>query len=332
MPNGAPYLSKELLHFTNVQINEPSITVITDDALQVVAYLGDATGNGAYSSSDAQRIARVVSGLESVPANGHNGGFSAYPLADPILIGNVNGNGELDTDDAGIVAQQVVGYNESAYMPALPTGVSPVMGGPDPVLDIPAALQGSAGDTIVVPVVLNHSDGLGSLDLALSYDTSRLDVISTADIQPGNLLSEPGTDASGHPWAFDSFTVNLDQADGIIRIGAYRTDGSLQDFGSGNVVLITFHIKSTAPAGAAAVNLLQNYGITTTQLGGNDARGADYLFDLEPRPSNDAGSPLNGSIIIGVNSSAAAEPVAESAAASVACRGRSGAGPGLRGS
>ena len=43
MPNStiASYKSKALLHFSGVQLNGGTISVVGDDAVQVVAYLGE---------------------------------------------------------------------------------------------------------------------------------------------------------------------------------------------------------------------------------------------------------------------------------------------------
>ena len=137
-----------------------------------------------------------------------------------------------------------------------------------------------------MPVNLNHSDGLTGINLAIAYDTSRL-TVSAADIQRGSLTG-----------AFDSFTVSVDAAAGIIRIEGYHTAGPLDGLGSGSVALIDFHVKENAPAGAAFINLLQNAGPTWTSAAGMDGQGNEFLFDLEPRPSNAAGNVLDGSISV----------------------------------
>ena len=41
---------------------------------------------------------------------------------------------------------------------------------------------------------------------------------------------------------------------------------------------------------------MQNVGATWSALGGTDAQGNDFLFDLQPRPSNAAGDVLDGRI------------------------------------
>ena len=68
--------------------------------------------------------------------------------------------------------------------------------------------------------------------------------------------------------------------------------------GGGSVAMIAFHLKDDAPPGEAIINLLQNAGSTQTALGGIDAQGNHFLFDLEPRPSNVAGDALDGRTIV----------------------------------
>ena len=152
----------------------------------------------------------------------------------------------------------------------------------------------------------------------LSYDTSRLEVTSAADVQRGSLTA-----------GFDSFVVNLDQATGVILISGYCSGGASPsplplsqgergdgqplsqgergdglplsqgergDGGAGSLAVIRFQVKADAPAGSASINLLENSGNTWTLPGGTNAQGNDFLFDLEPRPSNAAGSVLDGRI------------------------------------
>jgi hypothetical protein len=95
-----------ILQINSTSINEGAISSIGDSAVQLVALFGDATGNGgnnAYSGFDASRIARVVVGIDS--------GFDAFPLTDPLIIGDINGNGGLGSLDASLVARKAVGIS-----------------------------------------------------------------------------------------------------------------------------------------------------------------------------------------------------------------------------
>ena len=62
--------------------------------------------------------------------------------------------------------------------------------------------------------------------------------------------------------------------------------------------MVRFRIKAGAPAGGAVVNLLHNLGGTYSQLGGIDANGRDFAFDIEPGLSNDAGDSADGLVTV----------------------------------
>ncbi|HEY8555304.1 MAG TPA: hypothetical protein VIL43_12295, partial [Burkholderiales bacterium] len=83
--------------------------------IHVIAFPGDATGEGLYSSLDAQRIQRVALRLDS--------GFGAYPLIDPLLVGDVNGTGRLESFDALLVQRKALRLDvpEIPDLPPLPT-------------------------------------------------------------------------------------------------------------------------------------------------------------------------------------------------------------------
>ena len=252
VPSTATYGAKEILDLQGLAINNSSTGVVADDALHAVGYAGDATMGFNYSVEDAMDVARVAIGL--------NPGFAAWPLLDPVVLADVEGNGVVNATNAMYISRYAIGLPD-AQVPALPSVVTPVMSGPDPQLSVVSCQLSDAGSVVQVPVMLNHSDGLTAVDLAIAYDTSRL-TVSAADVQRGSLT---GT--------FDSFTVSVDAAAGIIRIEGYRSAGPLDGLGSGSVALIDFQVKANAPAGAAAINLLQNAGTTWTSVGRHGRTG-----------------------------------------------------------
>ncbi len=314
VPSTAGYGAKEILDLQNIQINGGSITALDDAAVHVSGFLGDVTGDGIYTGLDAQRISRVVVGLDP--------GFRQWVLADPLIVGDVSGDNVLTGLDALQIAREAVGITQ-ANVPVLPA-VTPGVTGPDPVVSIgQAEVRGQRSEVrgqrsevsakpqaeVVVPVNLDPGAGrrgstpplagLDSVNLVIAYDTSRVDVVSVGDVVRGSLTQ-----------TFDNFTVNVDRAAGIIYISGYRglvsggvVSGGVVSGGvvsgelsGGSLALITFHVKPDAPAGAAIINLMQNAGSAWTALGGTDAQGNDFLFDLEPRPSNAAGDALDGCI------------------------------------
>ena len=280
VPSTAYYAAKEILDLQNIDINNGIFTsgngtAIDDAAVHVSGFLGDANGDET-DNGDALYIARV--------AVGSGTGFKAWVLVDPLIVGDASGDQQLTGLDALTMARQSVGITQSV-IPETPVMHPQQTLGPDPMMSISADLTANPQATVKVPVNLTHPNGLDAVELAISYDPSRLDVISTADVMRGSLTE-----------TFDNFTVNLDRAAGIIRISGYRSAGPLSGLAEGSVAVISFHVRANAPAGPAIINLMQNVGTTWSLPGGTDAQGNDFLFDLQPQVSNAAGDPLDGRI------------------------------------
>jgi hypothetical protein len=108
----ATYKSAQVLSFEVTSITPATPGVITDDAVHVVAYLGETTGNMVYSALDAQRVLRVAAGLDS--------GFAAYPLIDPVLIGDTTWTGSISSLDGTRILQEVVGIDRPEIPPIPP--------------------------------------------------------------------------------------------------------------------------------------------------------------------------------------------------------------------
>jgi len=111
VPETAPYRAAHVLDITEVNINEGRMGATGDDAVHVVAYLGDATGNRYYSGLDGQKVARVAAGRDT--------GFEAYPTIDALIVGNVNGDNTLDGLDRDCIMQEAVG-RDCLHIPPLP--------------------------------------------------------------------------------------------------------------------------------------------------------------------------------------------------------------------
>ena len=133
VPLSAPYGATGVLDITYVSINAGQLASTWDDAIHVVAYLGDADGSGhdtskdVYSSLDAFEIFEVG---KAGPNSGR--GFAAYPMIDPMVIGDVTGNGTLSPLDCSHIQEEVLGLMrlaaglpdrggyDSEYLPPLP--------------------------------------------------------------------------------------------------------------------------------------------------------------------------------------------------------------------
>jgi hypothetical protein len=272
VPADAPYKAKDLLDLDNIRINNGAIAARDNDGVHVVVFLGDATGNAGYNSTDAQRTLRVTLGLDT--------GFPGLASIDPVIVADINGNGSLTSTDATRILQEVVGIHQP-QIPPLPAGIEPTFAaGPDPTLSIPTNLRASPGGTITVPVNLDRSDGLETGDLALSYDTSRLEVRSMDDVRRGSLLGD-----------FDLFLANPVQSAGTIRVAFGRTAGPISARGAGSVIQIVFHVKPDAPPGPAVINLRHDVATTVTQLN-------DGGLTLTPAPTNADTDSVDGRVTV----------------------------------
>jgi subtilisin-like proprotein convertase family protein len=269
VPPTAGYTAKHLVDLGDIVINNGAIAARDDDALHVAAYLGDATGNGALSATDAVRALRVSVGLDS--------GFAAHPLIDPRVLADINVNDRVDATDATRILQESVGIDRPE-IPPIPTGLPPLtFGGPDPVLRFPRSFQGRPGDTITMPLVVDRSDGLEAADLAIAYDTQRLEVV---EVRRASLTAD-----------FDLFLANGDASAGTLRVGLARMLGPIDGQGPGSVLEIVFRIRPDAPPGKAFVNLRQAVGSTRTQLN-------EGGLVLTPAPSDVAGDALDGAVLV----------------------------------
>jgi uncharacterized repeat protein (TIGR03803 family) len=111
-----PYRAKDLLHLGGVVINGYITQVTTGDGLHLVAYAGDANGDGAYTSADAKEITRVVLQTDT--------GFTAYPLVDPVIVADTDGSGFIPADAALQANEAGVGVpTANLPVPPLPPGV-----------------------------------------------------------------------------------------------------------------------------------------------------------------------------------------------------------------
>jgi hypothetical protein len=234
VPPGTPgnpttYRAKDQLHFLGASLNGGGQAATTSDAMHVLAYVGDADGNGAYSSGDAVLITRAL--LET------DTGFTAYPLIDPVIVADTDGAGFIPADAALQANEAGVGFpTTNLPVPPVPSGVNfvQVANNVDPAVSLPSSLQVGSAGTVTVPVNLDDaapagSTGLTRGHLALKYDP-RILTVSPADVHAGSLL------AVGD-W---SIVPTIDAATGQIGI-TLSSDTPIRAALGGNLVTIDFH-------------------------------------------------------------------------------------------
>lgn len=294
VPATAPYRSKQILDLDSILINAGAIPALDDDAVQVVAYFGDLTGNGTYSGSDSTRLSRLVVGLEP--------GVAAYKLLDPAIIADITGAAGISSSDVTRVMQRSAGFTV-AEIPALPSpAVSLLSGGPDPHLSIPRNLVARAGEELAVPVLIDSivdltGNGLESADLVIYFDP---DVLDVREVRLGSLLtSQPTSQLSG--WIISS---RIDPLAGRIDValGGYEP---LEGLFQGELVQLHAVVKADAAEGPTAINLAASSRDPSRFTLLNEG----YLT-LIPAPTNAADDPVDGLVTVVAAESAADRPTA----------------------
>ncbi|MBK7675634.1 MAG: hypothetical protein IPJ27_13240 [Candidatus Accumulibacter sp.] len=195
VPDSAPYGAKHVLDLSVESIDGGAPvagTVIDDDALHLVGYLGDTSGNAAYTTLDGQQIQRVLVKLDT--------GFAAWPNVDPLLIADINGSGTLTSLDASRVLQEVsyltgASAIDRPEIPPIPAGIGPIhFAGPDPLVDIPVDAMADPGEVVTVPVRIDTAAGLESLQVRVAYDASRFELLA---VRRGSVTGDFGWLVSG---------------------------------------------------------------------------------------------------------------------------------------
>jgi hypothetical protein len=259
----AGYRLKQVLDLSGISLNGGAVPALDDDAIEAVAYFGDATGNGAYSSLDTSRVSRVAVGLDS--------GLSAYQLLDPVIVIDITGNGLISSLDTSRVSRAVVGLSV-AEVPALPSPLPTiVVSGPDPRVSIPQDLVGRVGQTVTAPVNLLVTEvggiTIASGDVHLAYDASQL---TPSNIRLGSVLAGAGF----------TLAVNATQSGQLFLSSVSSTGTGLLPAGSsGSLYLVDFTVRSDATSGATPLNLV------SAAL--SDDAGEDLVMNPAPTSASD---------------------------------------------
>lgn len=168
VPMNAAYGAKDLLHLSNVQVDQGARAVRADDGLHVVAFLGDVTADGSYTTLDVQRMRRVLLRQD--------GGFGTWPLVDPLIVADVSGNGVFSSTDSLKLSLQIGGTPQKEIQP-IPANLPPlVFAGADPSVTL-GSVQAVAGSQVIVPVRIDTAAGLESMQLTIRYDRTALSLL-----------------------------------------------------------------------------------------------------------------------------------------------------------
>ncbi|MBN8225147.1 MAG: cadherin-like domain-containing protein [Xanthomonadales bacterium] len=234
VPSTAAYGAKQVLDLGEVLVNGQGAT--DDDAVQVVGYLGDTSGNAAYTTLDGQQIQRVLVKLDS--------GFAAYRNVDPLIIADINGSGTLTSIDASRVLQEAsflmgaAGSVDRPEIPPIPVGGGAInFSGPDPRVDVPIDATADRGAVVTVPVRIDTALGLESAQLRMAYDASRFDLV---EVRRGSISGDFG-------WFIASTEAGRITVD-MTRLAALAG-------GAGTLLDIDLRVRADALPGVSPIDL-----------------------------------------------------------------------------
>jgi hypothetical protein len=220
------YGAKHVLDLSDVLLDDGTVAVRDDDGLHVVAYLGDTSGNADYNSLDTQYLQRLTLRIDS--------GFGAYPLADPLIIGDANGNGALTAVDLRMLNFVLLGQPQPG-IPALPGLPAITYSGADPLVSLPS-VTAAPGEVVTVPVQLDTAKDLNSVQLTIVYPSQDVELVA---VRKGELTVD-----------FGSMFVN--QQPGQVTVDMSRFNPMLD--GKGNLLELDFRVAPTA-SGVVPIDL-----------------------------------------------------------------------------
>ncbi|WP_442507382.1 beta strand repeat-containing protein [Novipirellula sp. SH528] len=210
VPEDAPYGESQAIRITSLDVNAGALSATADDAVQVVAFVGDVNRNQRYDAEDARLIARVGVGLDSGFVFSEPTSASAttrlYPTIDPVLLGDVTGVDGLSPLDASDLLRRVVGLS-TPNIPALPANQAPI----DLSLSVTSVGEGQPIGTTVGAFTTNDPDvnqshtytlvtGTGSTDNAsftISGNQLKTAAVFDMDTKSSYTIRVRTTDPSG---------------------------------------------------------------------------------------------------------------------------------------
>ena len=120
---------------------------------------------------DSFYISRVSVGLDS--------GFYAYPLTDPLIIGDVSGEATLSGLDASYMLEKSVGESV-AQIPSIPSTKPASIAGVDPTVAIPTGLVGVRGQTVDSTVAItDNAASFAGASFFIDYPTNFVGIDAT---------------------------------------------------------------------------------------------------------------------------------------------------------
>lgn len=161
-----------LIHFEDLLFNEVGVGPDgygKDGSLIVVSRWGDVSGDGDVHAYDAALVLKWVVDPDGNPLLSHQ-----------LIVADVDLDGEITAYDGSLILQWVVGSVDSL---------------PHPGLKFTSAwlrledFEGCPGDTVFLPIYLEESEGLFSIEATLCYDPMVLNFLNITPTLSGQIFS-----------------------------------------------------------------------------------------------------------------------------------------------
>ncbi|MBX9580530.1 MAG: Ig-like domain repeat protein [Gemmataceae bacterium] len=279
VPADAPYGAVGWLDVDDVTVNGSAAVAV--DGVHAVVYPGDATGDRTYSARDAALITQVgaVAGA----------GFPLFARLDPVIVGDVTGDGLTDAADADRVARKG-GGGDVPELPDLPPVAPPGPSGPDAARLYFESVAAGPGQTVTVRLRLSVLAAAGmrlsALDEAIRFDPA---VITVSNVRGGALFGAAG--------AFATLAPTVDNVNGVLRVAQFAAEpgGVPLAYGAdADVLVFDVTVNPAAAAGLSSVlNLLAAADRTTTAVSDNDRS-----LVLAPAPTDGDDAGVDGAVSV----------------------------------
>jgi Cohesin domain len=244
VPNSAKnlYQVKELLQLGNIVINSGA-TAVAANGIHVNVYLGDVNADHNIDGLDKLAMDNI--------AQGRTNGFSQFSLLDPVIVGDVANDLQVDAGDVSTVDsyQALLAPPQIPVPPGLSGIASPL--GADPILSLgePGGVSPRVNTPATISILLDDphptgSSGLTSATIALTYDPAVLSV-NPNDIALGSIPAE------GTGWQISSV---IDAVKGQIVIQMYSST-PIAAAQPGSLATIVFNLLPNAKQKSTTVGL-----------------------------------------------------------------------------
>jgi hypothetical protein len=192
---------------------------------------------------------------------------------DPVILGDINGNGQLTTLDVNRYSNFVLGQPRRE-IPALPPGATPATYPDAPAQNIAMGVARTArpGDTVTVPITMADARGLESVRARIAYNSAALQFVEVRQVLTADFEWRLVRDSA------------VDEVSRAVLIDLARLTPLAS--GNGSLVELVFRVREGATEGVTLVDLqtiaINDGHIVQTQPSVAGEDGSDALITILP--------------------------------------------------